>query len=123
MPDLPYIRCFAVYVLKEYHDKLNSKLNVSLDYDLRSTIDTSQASPLDQTDLQEQIQTLRKMLFDLPDKQRQALVLTHVKGLSNREAAEEMGCSDKAIRSYCCRGLTQLRQWFYIYGIANTNST
>ena len=108
-PDLPYLRGFAVYVLKNHRDKRKCKLNVRLDYDLNSIVDTIQASPLDQTDLQEQIQILRNLLADLPGKQRQALLLTSVKGLSNEEASKEMGCSEKTVRGYCCRGLAQLR--------------
>ncbi|MCH7918930.1 MAG: sigma-70 family RNA polymerase sigma factor [Planctomycetes bacterium] len=88
-------------------------LHVRPVYDLRSLIDIIHGSPLDQSEVQEQIQMLRDLLTDLPDRQRQALELTVIKGLSMKEASEKMGCSHKTIRSYRCRGLAQLKVWLH----------
>ena len=110
-PDLPYLRGFAEYALKSHQRKNVRKLNVSPEYDLSSIIDAFLASPLDQTDVQEQIQTLRDLLTHLPERQQQALELTRVKGLSIKEASEKMSCSDKTVRCYRSRGLAQLKAW------------
>lgn len=47
---------------------------------------------------------LQAALSDLPDRQRQAVVLRHIEGLSNPEIAEVMGLGVEAVESLTARG-------------------
>lgn len=49
-------------------------------------------------------EALRTALQDLPDRQRQAVVLRHFDGLSNTEIAEILGTSEEAVESLTARG-------------------
>lgn len=54
---------------------------------------------------------LETLLAELPEAQRQAIVLTKVDGLSVAEAAERTGASVSAIKVQVHRGLKRLAQW------------
>ena len=48
-------------------------------------------------------------LAALPSRMRAAVVLRHVEGLSVREAAAALGCSEGTVKSQTARGLDKLR--------------
>ena len=58
---------------------------------------------------------LEAALGDLPDRQRQAVVLRHLEGLSNPEIAEVMDLSPRAVESLTARGkralAARLAEW------------
>lgn len=47
---------------------------------------------------------LQQALDELPERQRQAVVLRHIEGLGNPEIAEAMGVSTEAVESLTARG-------------------
>jgi RNA polymerase sigma-70 factor (ECF subfamily) len=49
-------------------------------------------------------------IAELPDRQRQALVLRHFEGWSNPEIGEALGCSVEAVESLLARARRQLAQ-------------
>ena len=51
---------------------------------------------------------LQRGLQALPERQRQAVVLRHIEGLSNPEIAEIMGTSTRSVESLTARGKTAL---------------
>ena len=53
-------------------------------------------------------QALRAALSDLPDRQKQALVLRHLEGLSNPDVAQIMQISVEAVESLMSRGKRSL---------------
>ncbi|MFW2353928.1 sigma-70 family RNA polymerase sigma factor [Hydrogenophaga sp.] len=54
---------------------------------------------------------LERLLQELPDVQRQAIVLTKIEGLSVTEASMRTGISESAIKVQVHRGLKRLAQW------------
>jgi len=54
---------------------------------------------------------LRRALAAMPPRQRAAVVLRHYEDLSERQAAEVMGCSVGTVKSLTSRGLSALRGW------------
>lgn len=54
---------------------------------------------------------LDRLLRELPEVQRQAIVLTKIEGLSVSEAAMQTGISESAIKVQVHRGLKRLAQW------------
>ncbi|MCR9125158.1 MAG: RNA polymerase sigma factor [Rhodobacteraceae bacterium] len=55
-------------------------------------------------------EALRAALDDLPDRQRQAVVLRHIEGLGNAEIAAIMDIGTEAVESLTARGKKQLAQ-------------
>lgn len=52
-----------------------------------------------------------RLLARLPARQRAALVLTEIEGLSDSEAAHEMGMAESTLRVHRHRARKRLRQW------------
>jgi RNA polymerase sigma-70 factor (ECF subfamily) len=57
----------------------------------------------------EAIDAVHASLAELPEHYRAALWLVHIKGLSVKAAATDMGRSERAIHGLCRRGLRLLR--------------
>jgi RNA polymerase sigma-70 factor (ECF subfamily) len=66
-------------------------------------------SPSQQVERQEEALRLVAALNHLPDKQRQAVELRHLQGLSLAEVAEAMECSKSAVVGLLHRGVEKLR--------------
>jgi RNA polymerase sigma-70 factor, ECF subfamily len=74
--------------------------------------DASQTSPSAQVEFNEQALALAAALEELPDAQREALVLQHWQGWSLAEIGEYLGKSPAAVAGLLKRGLQQLRRQF-----------
>lgn len=57
---------------------------------------------------------LPEALEQLSNKQRAAVALIHVEGMSEREAAEAMGISRATVRRHARRGLSKLRSFLEV---------
>lgn len=68
--------------------------------ELRETIIGSQAGALSFLIEKERIIYLKKALVELPERQRLAVVLRIYEGLSYKETAEVMGCSEGAVKAH-----------------------
>jgi RNA polymerase sigma-70 factor (ECF subfamily) len=68
-----------------------------------------QSSPIEQAVRHEQLHRLAAALAQLPDDQRQAIELRHLKGGSLDEVAEQMGRSKGAAAKLLFRGIEKLR--------------
>jgi RNA polymerase sigma-70 factor (ECF subfamily) len=77
---------------------------------LEAWLAAEQSSPSQQAERQEQVLRLTATLARLPDKQRQAVELRHLKGMSLAEVAGEMDCSKAAVVGLLHRGVEKLRQ-------------
>lgn len=67
--------------------------------------DRASADPIDV----EGRDALVQALAALPARQRQAVVLRHWYGLSVRETADDLGCSEGTVKSHTARGMAALR--------------
>jgi RNA polymerase sigma-70 factor (ECF subfamily) len=63
-----------------------------------------------QLDDRQSSQTLARLLMTLPENQRAALLLVHVQGFSNKEAAAIIGTSLRATESLLARARTSLKK-------------
>jgi len=57
-------------------------------------------------------QLLQRWLAELPDRQREALMLSRFKGLSHDEIASVMGIAPRTVNNHLVRGLRLLRKRF-----------
>jgi RNA polymerase sigma-70 factor (ECF subfamily) len=98
-----------------------AKRNVSLERPLQGAVDDSsarleawliaeQASPSQQVEHQEQLLQLTEALAQLPEVQREAVLLKHCQGLSLAEISQHLGRSRAAVASLLRRGLGRLRE-------------
>lgn len=67
-------------------------------------------SPSQKAAKNEALLRLTEALAQLPDRQRRAVELHHLQGLSLVETAAKMGSSDTAVAGLVFRGLTKLRE-------------
>jgi len=67
-------------------------------------------SPLEAVEKQDRAEVIRAAVRELPNDQRQAVVLRFAGELRNREIAEIMGRSEGAVKLLTFRGLTALRR-------------
>jgi RNA polymerase sigma-70 factor (ECF subfamily) len=67
------------------------------------------ADPVDDASLAEQARHLRRALGEIPDSQRNVLLLSYWKGLSQSEIARHLGAPLGTVKSNARLGLTKLR--------------
>jgi RNA polymerase sigma-70 factor (ECF subfamily) len=102
-----YLLGVAANILRE--DRAKSRGRVPLDVrDLETMMDMSQPSP-SQAQSAEQIQAIRTLMTSLPTRQRQAMELVYLAGLTPNEAAQRLGCSPQTVYSCLCSAREKLR--------------
>jgi len=77
---------------------------------IQAWLAADQSSPSQQVEKQEQALELAKALAELPEAQREALVLQHWHGWSLAQIAQHMDKSHAAVAGLIKRGLQQLRK-------------
>lgn len=69
-----------------------------------------QSSPSQRAEKHERALLLAQALANLPQNQREAVVLRHFQGLPLNEIAEQLGCTSAAVTGLLQRGLRNLRK-------------
>lgn len=87
-------------------DRLRKRRAVSLE-DAGDPID-GQPSAMDHLQNNSRLDALQTALNCLPERQRQAVILRHIEGLSNTEIAQIMDIGPRAVESLTARGKTAL---------------
>lgn len=79
---------------------------------VRLADDISLAAPSGQDPIEarERIDTVRRAVADLPDRQRMAINLHRYEGMSHKDIAESTGWSQSAVESLLVRAYSNLRQ-------------
>jgi RNA polymerase sigma-70 factor (ECF subfamily) len=80
---------------------------------LQAVLAADQSSPSEQAMRHEQSVRLAAALAQLPELQREALLLKHCEGWSLTEVGEHLGRSPAAVASLLRRGLKQLRAYLH----------
>jgi RNA polymerase sigma-70 factor (ECF subfamily) len=106
-----------------FRDHGRAKRDVALERSLEDALHTSSArleawlvargdSPGDQAERNEQVLELARALAQLPEPQRQALVMHYCQGLTLAAIGSAMGRTRPAVASLLRRGLQHLREFF-----------
>ena len=98
--------CFRV-VVNLCTDRLR-KQRGNVEIDAIAEPEANHLSAVDQMTERARADALQTGLASLPDRQRQAVVLRHIEGLSNPEIAEIMDISTEAVESLTARGKRRL---------------
>ena len=98
--------CFRV-VVNLCTDRLR-KQRGNVEIDAIAEPEANHLSAVDQMTERARADALQSGLASLPDRQRQAVVLRHIEGLSNPEIAEIMDISTEAVESLTARGKRRL---------------
>ena len=69
------------------------------------------ASTEDQVIAADEHRRLREGIAQLPEEQREALVLTQLEGVSYEDAAEQLGVSEGTVKSRVNRAKAKLKEW------------
>jgi RNA polymerase sigma-70 factor (ECF subfamily) len=77
---------------------------------LEAMLAAEQSSPSQQAVKNEQLLRLAEALTQLPDAQRDAVVLHHLQGCKLAEVAQQLGRSEPAVAGLLHRGLKRLRE-------------
>ena len=77
---------------------------------LEGWLAAQQSSPSEQAQRNEQLLRLTRALAELPEDQREALLLRHFQGLSVSDIGTHLGRTRAAVASLLRRGLQQLRE-------------
>lgn len=94
-------------------------VNLSLDRRRRPThqpiadaeeIQSAEPAPLEVLIENEERRALERSMARLPERQRAAIILFHMEGLSGKDAAQAMSLSEKAFESLLIRGRSALKQ-------------
>jgi RNA polymerase sigma-70 factor (ECF subfamily) len=86
-------------------DRLRKRAKVHVPLDKAPDLaDETSKSAADQMQDKARSDALQKALMTLPDRQRQAVVLRHIEGLTNPEIAEIMEIGVEAVESLTARG-------------------
>ncbi len=89
-------------------DRLRKRRSVALE-DVPEPLDETASAP-EQIQDKARMDALQVALSELPERQRQAVVLRHIEGLQNPEIAEIMEISTEAVESLTARGKRALTQ-------------
>ena len=81
---------------------------------LEAWLAADQTSPSQRAVRQEQLLRLAESLARLPEDQRTAVELHHLRGYAVAEVARQMGRSDGAVGALLVRGLKKLREWLLV---------
>ncbi|MEM9968089.1 MAG: RNA polymerase sigma factor [Pseudomonadota bacterium] len=89
-------------------DRLRKRRELALDDVHEPADDAASADALLQQG--QRVEALQAALLQLPDRQRQAVVLRHIEGLSNPEIAQILDVGVEAVESLTARGKRALKQ-------------
>jgi len=79
--------------------------------EMPETLVSRDRDPEQKLDLKEKQQRLAMWISRLPERERACLVLRDLEGLSGREVAEVLECSEETARTSIFRAKEKLRQW------------
>ena len=102
---------FSSWLYRIAHNKVidnfrRAKQNVTIDMETA----TSLSDPRQEIEKDFERQELLKVIADLPQNQKQVIILKFLEGLGNREIGQVMGKSEVAVRLLQMRALTALRE-------------
>jgi RNA polymerase sigma-70 factor (ECF subfamily) len=104
-PVSAWIMAIAKYKLIDFWRRQSRKEKLNDAFD---DTDLSQQSPISADSQASNLADIHKLLSQLPDKQRQAIELIKLLGLSVSEAAQQTGLSESALKVQVHRGIKQL---------------
>jgi RNA polymerase sigma-70 factor (ECF subfamily) len=109
-PAVPWLMRITINVCRDIHRKKQHRAaNVSEIASIDAVMTNDSSDPHLEFAVEQRRQMLWKALDGLPEKERMALILRDVEGLSTAETATILGSSEATVRSQICRGRLKLK--------------
>ncbi len=105
----PWLATITRNLVRNEYRRRERKPAISLDDGGHVEPASGHDDPTAEVDALDGIDRMGRVLADLPDTQREAVVLRHVVGLPIQEVALTMGCPTGTAKSHVSRGLVRLR--------------
>jgi RNA polymerase sigma-70 factor (ECF subfamily) len=107
----PWLYSIARNAIVDYHRKRATKAGTFAKLVDANAADQDNAADIGPTDASAGLAQCTAELMDrLPERQRQALALTELQGLTQQQAAEQLGLSVPGVKARVQRGRRQLKQ-------------
>ena len=112
--DINSVEAFSLTICRNLAlDRLKKKGNDNLSIEEESTEPVSAASnPLEQTLQNDRIDQVRRLINELPEKQRSCIQLREFEGKSYKEVAEVLGISEEQVKVNIFRARQTIKQRF-----------
>lgn len=111
-PEAKFTTWFYRILHNQMIDYFRQNRRPTVDIDDEDAIELPDHAPIGDmvVEQQQRSKTVNAALKELPERQRQALMLSHYEGFSQREAASILGITESALESLLTRGRAALRQ-------------
>lgn len=90
--------------------KLAERQNASLDEGIDATDHSYNANPEEQTVQRDRVELVRRLISQLPEKQRSCMQLRDIEGKSYKEIAEVMGITEQQVKVNIFRARQTIKQ-------------
>ncbi len=107
----PWLYRVTVNVCRDLNRRSRGRPTVALSFDLRS----GDPGPEEALGLEQRRRIMAEALKTLPEKQRAALVLRDIEGLSAKEAAAALGSTEATVRSHASAARCQIKKFVERY--------
>lgn len=101
---------FRIVRNRAYNYKRDRRTRASNHETIQRDLEPAQDDPAADMDADRLEENMRSWIADLPERQREALVLSRFEGLTHEEVAEVMGISPPTVNNHIVRALKKLRQ-------------
>jgi len=110
-PAEPWLMRITINVCRDFQRKRQRRAPLLFEMPADDSLPASASKdPHNGLAQEQQRQMLWKALNELPGKERMALILRDVEGLSTAETAEALDSSESTVRSQICRGRLRLKE-------------
>lgn len=109
-PAEPWLMRITVNVCRDIQRKRRRRISALSELEAPDTLPAETEDPHTGLALEQQRRLLWKALNQLPEKEKMALILRDVEGLSTAETAEILASSETTVRSQICRGRLRLKE-------------
>ena len=93
-------------------DKLRSKHRRTEDIETTYSLSSSESTPFEQTAVKDSVSKIKNMIADLPQKQKEVILLRDIEGFSYQEISDTLNMSLAQVKTNLFRARQQIKALF-----------
>ena len=109
-PVEPWLMRITVNVCRDFQRKIQRRHSTFIESSTENDAPDDSRDPYAGFAWEQERQKLWKVLNELPEKEKMAVILRDVEGFSTAEVAEILGSSESTVRSQICRGRLRIKE-------------